>query len=91
MSPINANFNGQGPPFDVPRRNWSVGKDVLALGELRPDRRGEVGEPLLRAAVALVHRRKVLYPSRAGTGQLPFPPPACPRAQAEKTANTRTS
>ncbi len=89
MLPINTIVNRQCPSIDIPRRNRSVGKDVLALGEQRADRRGKVGEPLLSAAVALVHRREVLHPSRNRSVPVPnFPSPDHPSAQAAEIART---
>ncbi len=49
--------------LDSPGSNRGVGKDVLALRELRTDLLGEVGEPLLSLAVTLVHGGEVLHSS----------------------------
>ena len=43
-----------------PRGERGVREDVLALGERLAEGRGEVRDPLLGLAVALVHRREVL-------------------------------
>ena len=68
--------------IDLPRSNRGVGKDVLALRELRADLLAEVSEPLLSLAVTLVHGGEVLY-IQAECDQ--------PRPNRKRESRTRTS